>query len=116
MGRAGAAVRNARWRAYAVAACGVTTIALLAAGCATRQTTQRPVATSGQVPTADTRAAATPIGCTFNGRQLLGDLGAVFNVSCPSGCAGQAPLWGTTVYTADSSICGAGIHAGVIPA
>ncbi|XP_043941220.1 uncharacterized protein LOC122813138 [Protopterus annectens] len=36
-------------------------------------------------------------------------------VQCPAGCTEQSSsLWGTTVYTEDSMICAAAIHAGVI--
>jgi hypothetical protein len=34
--------------------------------------------------------------------------------SCASGAAGS--VWGTGVYTTDSSICGAAVHAGAVPA
>lgn len=53
-------------------------------------------------------------GCSFNATQLQGDPGATFQVACPSGCADSGGLWGTDVYTADSGICRAGIHAGAI--
>jgi len=55
-------------------------------------------------------------GCGFNGGQLQGDIGADFQVACPDGCAAQGATWGSDVYTADSAICLAGIHAGAIPA
>ncbi|MBN2079235.1 MAG: hypothetical protein JW838_09735 [Spirochaetes bacterium] len=41
------------------------------------------------------------------------DLGASFTVSCPADCQGGS-IWGTDTYTTDSSVCMAGIHAGVI--
>jgi len=53
-------------------------------------------------------------GCSYNGTQLPGDVGATFQVACPPGCEATGGLWGTDVYTADSGICRAGIHAGVI--
>ncbi len=53
-------------------------------------------------------------GCSFNATQLQGDPGATFQVSCPPGCEQTGGLWGTDVYTADSGICRAGIHAGAI--
>jgi hypothetical protein len=35
--------------------------------------------------------------------------------SCPAGCASNYDgIWGTDIYTNDSDICGAAIHAGVI--
>ncbi|MCB1168528.1 MAG: hypothetical protein KDK37_03080 [Leptospiraceae bacterium] len=36
-----------------------------------------------------------------------------FAVKCPAGC-GQGSIWGTDIYTTDSSICKAALHAGVI--
>ncbi|HEY2900056.1 MAG TPA: LCCL domain-containing protein [Polyangia bacterium] len=61
-------------------------------------------------------ASGGPIeaGCSFNAGQLQGGPGAVFQVGCPPGCESTGGLWGTDVYTADSSICRAGIHAGAI--
>lgn len=53
-------------------------------------------------------------GCSFNATQLQGDPGAMFQVACPAGCEASGGLWGTDVYTADSGICRAGIHAGAI--
>ncbi len=41
------------------------------------------------------------------------ELGASFTVSCPVNCSGGS-IWGTDTYTTDSSVCMAGIHAGVI--
>jgi LCCL domain len=55
-------------------------------------------------------------GCNFNGGQLQGELGSEFQVACPDGCAAQGATWGSDVYTVDSAICRAGIHAGAIPA
>jgi LCCL domain-containing protein len=53
-------------------------------------------------------------GCSYNATQLPGDVGAVFQVACPPGCEASGSLWGTDIYTADSGICRAGIHAGLI--
>jgi hypothetical protein len=53
-------------------------------------------------------------GCSFNSTQLQGGPGSVFQVACPPGCITGAGLWGTDIYTADSGICRAGIHAGAI--
>jgi hypothetical protein len=54
------------------------------------------------------------VGCTYNGTQLPGDIGSTFQISCPAGCEAAGGLWGTDVYTADSGICRASIHAGLI--
>jgi len=35
-------------------------------------------------------------------------------VSCPANCAAAGGLWGTDVYTGDSGICRAAIHAGLL--
>ncbi len=55
-------------------------------------------------------------GCGFNGHQLQGEIGSEFQVACPDGCAAEGATWGSDVYTIDSAICRAGIHAGAIPA
>jgi len=60
-------------------------------------------------------SGAIEAGCSYNGTNLPGDIGAVFQVSCPPGCESMGGgLWGSDVYTADSVICRAGIHAGAI--
>lgn len=44
-----------------------------------------------------------------------GDIGSIFLVNCPSGCVKEGGvIWGTGIYTSDSSICRAAIHAGVL--
>jgi hypothetical protein len=40
-------------------------------------------------------------------------VGATFTVTCPANCD-MGFVWGTDTYTTDSSVCMAGIHAGVI--
>ena len=54
-------------------------------------------------------------GCSYDARQLEGENGTAFRVSCPGSC-NQGSVYGTGVYTADTSICRAGVHAGAIPA
>lgn len=49
---------------------------------------------------------------TFN---LRGHLGQTFSFYCPPGIADQV-VWGTDIYTDDSSICTAAVHAGIITA
>jgi hypothetical protein len=41
-------------------------------------------------------------------------VGTTISGTCPANCDGT--VWGTTVYTDDSSVCTAAIHAGAIPA
>lgn len=43
-----------------------------------------------------------------------GQNGARYRLSCPSGGATSGRLWGTDLYTDDSSICLAAVHAGLI--
>lgn len=58
---------------------------------------------------------AGPIGWTQSAGLFRGSPGARVTVECPP--AGPAvPIWGTDLYTDDSSICAAAIHAGVISA
>ncbi|XP_035688934.1 uncharacterized protein LOC118424472 isoform X1 [Branchiostoma floridae] len=58
------------------------------------------------------RQAATPIECGTESRHMDGD---TYTVTCPAGCASNGKtVWGTDVFTDDSSICRAAIHAGRI--
>ena len=51
----------------------------------------------------------------FNEPIFRGDPGSIFLVNCPASCTTSGGvLWGTGIYTADSSICKAAIHAGVL--
>ena len=43
------------------------------------------------------------------------EVGFSFVVACPANCA-SGTIWGTDTYTTDSSVCLAGIHAGIIKA
>jgi len=85
------------------------------------------VVTAGSAPAGSvTEVAAAPAaavaagsqvieaGCSFDAGQLTSKDGTVFRVACPAGC-GKGSIYGTGVYTADTSICRAGIHSGVIP-
>jgi hypothetical protein len=44
-----------------------------------------------------------------------GKNGQRFEYDCPAG-GSPGPIWGDVLYTDDSSVCGAGIHAGVLSA
>lgn len=52
------------------------------------------------------------LSCSQNAQTLSGNPGAIFEVTCPSGC-GSSTVWGSSIYSDDSSICSAAIHAGV---
>jgi hypothetical protein len=53
----------------------------------------------------------TPTTPAYNYR---GQTGKQFTYSCPAGNSATGSIWGTDVYTDDSSVCSAGVHAGVI--
>jgi hypothetical protein len=53
-------------------------------------------------------------GCSFNAGQILGEVGSRHRVSCPRFCEDEGGLWGTDVYSADSWVCRAAIHAGYL--
>ncbi len=54
-------------------------------------------------------------GCSYGGGQLAGPDGTTFRIACPPGCEkGGHGIYGTDVYTTDSPICKAAIHAGAI--
>jgi hypothetical protein len=54
------------------------------------------------------------VGCTFNATELHGGLGSSHRIACPANCGATGSTWGSDVYTADSTICRAAIHAGLI--
>jgi hypothetical protein len=59
--------------------------------------------------------AAQQIGCVATGGNIAGgQTGAEERVSCPAGCLEKGPVWGNGLYTRDSRVCQAAIHAGVI--
>ncbi len=63
--------------------------------------------------------AVTELACDTQARSaaLSGvAVGASTDVWCPPGCTRDIAVWGTDLYTDDSSVCRAAIHAGVIDA
>jgi hypothetical protein len=54
-----------------------------------------------------------PIAWSEDARSLGSEVGMTFVVTCP-GDGTFGSLWGTDVYTNDSSVCTAAVHAGVI--
>jgi hypothetical protein len=80
--------------------------------------TASPASSGGMNPPASGAPAASgPVieaGCKYNARQLEGKDGETYQVACPSGCETVGRTYGTGVYTADTSICSAGIHAGAL--
>jgi hypothetical protein len=56
-----------------------------------------------------------PLCSSFNIMSYRGQNGSSIRCSCPAGSSGGA-VWGTDLYTDDSNVCAAAVHAGVIPA
>lgn len=54
------------------------------------------------------------IPCSQTVEGLRYGVGAVVLVNCPEGCDSGKTVWGDGLYTKDSPICKASIHAGVI--
>lgn len=54
-------------------------------------------------------------GCSFSARQIEGEPGSTHLVACPADCDARVQmLYGTDIYTSDSYICLAAMHAGLI--
>ncbi len=65
------------------------------------------------VSTPEPAAAALELTCTSTARDITGAAGTTLLVSCPRNCT-SGSLWGTGIYTDDSTVCLAAQHAGVI--
>src|SRR5262245_5015975 len=93
---------------------------LFAAGCVATASggagSGPPPSEPGPPPGPAPSATAIEAGCTFTANDLKGDPGATFAVSCPANCEATGGIWGTDIYTRDSAVCRAGIHAGAIAA
>lgn len=59
--------------------------------------------------------AALNVSCTDSVNGLNKKAAKSFSVVCPVNCK-TGSVWGTDMYTTDSSICVAAVHAGVIGA
>lgn len=79
-------------------------------GSTTTTTTTAPTS----LPGAGTQADPYQATCSNNGKELSGDVGASFYVTCPADCT-TGSVWGTGPYTRDSRLCTAAIHGGAIP-
>jgi len=55
--------------------------------------------------------AGAPAACPMNFERQA----AALTCSCAASEMGAVPVWGTGVYTTDSSVCRAAVHAGIIP-
>ena len=61
-------------------------------------------------------ASADSIDCYTVAYMLVGEDTPEKTVTCPAGCIAdnKGTVWGTDIYTNDSSVCAAAVHAGVI--
>ncbi len=57
--------------------------------------------------------AVTNVSCTDSIKSLNKTATMSFSVMCPVNCT-SGSVWGTDLYTTDSAICVAAVHAGVI--
>jgi LCCL domain-containing protein len=82
-----------------------------------------PIAAGGPPPPEAAVAASEPppaapgvieAGCSFSAMDIQGEPGSVHRIACPADCGATGSTTGTDVYTADSTICRAAIHAGRI--
>ena len=69
--------------------------------------------TAKSTPNADDPDEITPIAWNTSAAGFKGEDGQIYKFRCPEkGVAGA--IWGSDIYTQDSSICTAAVHAGVI--
>jgi hypothetical protein len=61
----------------------------------------------------DETADVTPISWDTSAGGFQGEAGRTYRFRCPSDGTAQA-IWGSDIYTDDSSICTAAVHAGII--
>ncbi|MDY0004119.1 MAG: LCCL domain-containing protein [Polyangia bacterium] len=54
------------------------------------------------------------VRCERQAKEFPGATGVRFVATCPAGCQEVGTVWGTDVYTDDSALCRALIHAGVM--
>ena len=53
-------------------------------------------------------------GCSFSGNDIKGEPGSVHPVACPAGCKKDVAVHGTDIYTSNTPICVAAMHASMI--
>lgn len=59
--------------------------------------------------------SAVSLACFDNAISLAGEPGTSATVTCPSNCASEGgTVWGTNMYTDDSAVCTAAVHAGAL--
>ncbi len=71
------------------------------------------VAGAKPTPKTDESDEITPIAWTTAAVGFKDDVGQIYKFECPANGTPSA-IWGSDIYTADSSVCTAAVHAGVI--
>ena len=71
------------------------------------------VAGAKPTPKNDESDEVTPIAWTTSAATFKTDVGQTYKFQCPENGIASA-IWGSDIYTADSSICTAAVHAGLI--
>lgn len=71
---------------------------------------------SAETPTSPEPGSAQDVTCSSRGYDVISTSVSEALVRCPLGCtnSNSASIWGTYIYTDDSAICIAAIHAGVL--
>lgn len=59
-------------------------------------------------------AGGVQASCQQTAQALTGDVGTEIAVTCPANCANVGSVWGGPIYSDDSAVCRAAVHAGVI--
>lgn len=72
-----------------------------------------PPANGVKPPAGDGADDITPIAWTTSAATFRTDVGQTYKFQCPDNGIPEM-IWGSDIYTADSSICTAAVHAGVI--
>lgn len=73
-----------------------------------------PAAEESKPTPPDTEAEEiTPIAWNTSAIQFKGEVGKVYRFECPENGT-SAAIWGNDIYTKDSSICTAAVHAGIL--
>ncbi|MBS1149767.1 MAG: protease [Myxococcaceae bacterium] len=73
-----------------------------------------PIAVVGLMGCKKDSGPVLEIPCSQNVASLRYGPGATFVANCPEDCGSASKVWGDGLYTKDSPICKASIHAGVI--
>ena len=75
--------------------------------------TPTPTALPSTSPDEEDTDEVIPILWSTSATQVKQDVGSVYKFECPKGGTAAA-VWGSDIYTADSSVCTAAVHAGKI--